>query len=82
MRSEVSLDCWDTGSVPGSAQWVKGSGVAAATAEISSCPWPGNYICCSMAQHVKNPNSIHEHAGSIPGIAQWVRDLVLPQASM
>ena len=28
-------------------------------------------------QWVKNPASIHEHAGSIPGLAPWVRDLVL-----
>ena len=34
-----------------------------------------------VAQHVKNPASIHEVAGSIPGLAQWIEDLALPQAA-
>ena len=30
-----------------------------------------------MAQHIKNPTSIHEGVGLIPGLAQWVKDAVL-----
>ena len=32
MGSAVSLQCQDAGSIPGLAQWVKGSGIAAAMA--------------------------------------------------
>ena len=32
-----------------------------------------------MAHQVKNPRSIHEHAGSIHGPGKWVKDPVLPQ---
>ena len=35
-----------------------------------------------MAQQVKYPTSIPEHAGLIPGLAQWIKDLVLLQTSI
>ena len=34
----------------------------------------------TVAQWVKNPNSVHEDVGSIPGLAQCIRDVALPQA--
>ena len=34
----------------------------------------------TVAQWVKNPNSLHEDVGSIPGLGQWVKDLALIQA--
>ena len=33
-----------------------------------------------MAQHVKNPTSIHEEVSSIPGLTQWVGNPVLQRA--
>ena len=39
MRSVESLKCQDAGSIPGLAQWVKGSGVTAAAAQIQSLAW-------------------------------------------
>ena len=35
----------------------------------------------TVAQHVKNPTSIHKDAGSIPGLTQWAKDLALLQAA-
>ena len=30
-----------------------------------------------VAQQLKNPTSVRDHAGSIPGLPQWVRDPAL-----
>ena len=32
-----------------------------------------------VAQHVRNPTSIHEGVGLIPSLAQWIKDPALPQ---
>ena len=34
----------------------------------------------TVAQRVKEPDSVHEEAGLIPGLTQWFKDLALQQA--
>ena len=54
----ASLQHQDEDSIPSQAQWVKGSGIAAAaacgeTAQLRSDPWPGNSMCSQMAKREK-----------------------------
>ena len=51
----MSLEPQDEGSIPGWAQWVKGSGIALCDAvmlqlRFRSDPWPGNSVCCRAAK--------------------------------
>ena len=39
----LSLESWDTGSVPSQAQWVKD--LVLRQLRLASEPWPGNSIC-------------------------------------
>ena len=46
----VSLQCQDSGSIPGQAQWVKGSGVFASALQLTTVLIPGLGIPYAMGQ--------------------------------
>ena len=56
--SVASWECWDEGSIPGSAQWVKDLALVKLWLRsqlwLRSDSWPGNSICCGVAKKLKN----------------------------
>lgn len=50
----VTLQCQDTGSIPGLIQWVKDLALLQLQHRsqpwFRSDPWPGNYMCCGVAK--------------------------------
>lgn len=56
-RLAASWECWDRGSIPDPAQWVKGPALPQVwltwKLQLDSHPWGGNSICCKMAKKKK-----------------------------
>ena len=55
LGSEVSWEQWDTGSIPGLAQWVKDLVLLQLRSKLplGSDPWSGNSICFGVAKKEK-----------------------------
>ena len=55
--SVVSWERWDTGSIPGPAQWIKDPVLLHLWLGLQLClrsdPWPGNSTCCQAAKKEK-----------------------------
>ena len=62
VESEVSLECWYTGSIPVPAQWVKDPALPQLQCRwqlwLGSDPWPGNSICCGVAKKEKKDKNV------------------------
>ena len=54
--SAAFLEPWDTGSIPGLAQWVKALALLPLCCSqlwLGSDPWPRNSVCCRAAKKKK-----------------------------
>ena len=53
-ESVASLECWDAGSIPSLAQWVKDVVLPQlqlrSQLQLGSDPWSRNFICCGAAK--------------------------------
>ena len=56
--------CWGAGSTPSLAQWIKGSSIAAAVAQIQSLDWELPYVVGSAKKEEERPqiNSLSLHS--------------------
>ena len=66
----AALECWDIGSVPGLAQWVKDLVLPQlqqrSQLQLESDPWPRNSTCCEVAQKKKKKKKLYLNTLVVP----------------